>query len=127
MLKTICFIAIVLFVQLSFAETCPSVKDLKSNRLKGWTAVNLNSSKPLNEFELQQFEINVTRFALAAWSTEAPIGSSMCYYYGSSSDPCELNALLSKETGPPDITSPFWKKQDDIMRCIADVKHCRFL
>jgi hypothetical protein len=125
LLTTFCFLT---FSTLSFAETCPTPKEIKNNYFHGWQALNSNSGSPLTPVEMTQFTIAVQQFSLAEWMQGAPEGESHCYYTGADTqDKSYLNVFLAKSFLTPDYTSNTWQKiSEDIAQCHGDIDFCLF-
>lgn len=123
--KLICFI-LFFSCTITYAETCPTVDEIKAGNFKGWQAFGLDSGEPASSEELDDFKSSIATFQSAAWMPDAPEGSAQCYY-GTAEDPYE-NVYLAKTNQGPDLTA-YWQPADDGMQCrVTDskVEHCRF-
>ena len=70
-----------LLCQTSFAERCPSVSEIKHNKLHGWKVFDSDDGKPLAAARETQFRQIVEQFALAEWTNnKKQLGSIHCYY-----------------------------------------------
>src|SRR4051812_13036015 len=85
------------FLHLCFAETCPSVNDIKNNNFYGWRVLNIDSGSLLSPVALEKFLSEVNYFALAEWMRDAPEGESHCYYTNLVSGKNYLGAFLAKK------------------------------
>ena len=121
------FLIIFLFIaQIAYAENCPTIADLKTNHLNGWSALDINNASPLSKKELERFKKNVAVFAMAEWMRDAPEGSGHCYYNGQQSDDY-LGVFLAKQDIIPDPHSTQWTKINTaIMQCTAGIAECSF-
>lgn len=125
--KTILFFSLFTWIHFSYANTCPSLSDLKADKLQGWAALNLDSAEPLSDSERREFESSAASFAFAEWIPDAPEGAGHCFYYGAIPEPDYLGVFLAKETGEPDKRAGDWHfASDDIMVCKKSIPECRF-
>lgn len=119
-------ICLITFCQLSFAETCPSVKDIKNQTLpNGWKAYDSDDGKLLPPSRVAQLANHIDQFALAEWADTGHAGGVIhCYYrdkHGS-----DLEAYFSNEHFSPDNTKNMWYQVSGYMHCAADMDKCAF-
>lgn len=123
--KVIAVICFVLFSQICFAETCPSIKDIKKASIKGWTAFDSEDGKPLSSERLAQFKTLVEQFALAEWSNEdAKAGVIHCFYRDK--EGAALEAYLAKSNFSPINQKNMWYEVSGAHQCAAGMKECEF-
>jgi hypothetical protein len=115
-----------LLCQLSFAERCPSVSDIKSNNLKGWKAYDSDDGTLLSASRETQFKKIVEEFALAEWtSNKKQAGSIHCYYRDQTGS--SLEAYFAKDNFHPIISAKnFWYEVSGYMHCAAGMERCEF-
>lgn len=122
--KLIFFMIITLFWQLSLADTCPTVKEIKSNRLLGWQAYDSEEHSPLSAKREAAFKKEITAFALAEWATKDPRNSAIhCYYLDKNGS--DLEAYLARDHFIPK-NSKNWYQVSGFMQCAAGMKKCEF-
>lgn len=126
MIKKIITIAcLALLSQTVFAETCPSVADVKSNAIKGWQAYDSDDGTPLSTKRETQFRSSVVQFALAEWTKSGRIGGTIhCYYRDNSGS--SLEAYLAKENFQPRNANNYWYEVSGYMHCAAGKEMCQF-
>src|SRR5688572_28330732 len=128
MQKKIFAVAAILFIfNFAYAETCPTVAELKSNAFQqhGWQALDTDNGEPLSPEALSEFQQNVKTFSLATWLEDAPEGAGQCYYSGDDPEP-HMGVYIVKQTGAPDKTKGNWHWVDDVMECYAGLLACLY-
>jgi hypothetical protein len=129
MLKKIIFIAC-FFVSThnSFAETCPTILEIRNNYFHGWQVLNINSGNPVPASTLENFKNTVQHFALAEWMEDAPEGAGHCYYQGQDrNDPGYLEVFLAKANVITIPANHNWKfVSPNVMQCRAGIDDCVF-
>lgn len=113
--------------QLSFAETCPSVADIKKNSLTGWKAYDSDDGKPLSTSREAEFKKILEQFALAEWSKSKTDkhGSIHCYYRDNTGS--SLEAYFAKDNFIPKLDpKTFWYQVSGSMHCAAGKEKCEF-
>ena len=121
----LCLITALLLTQTLYAETCPSLKNLKSNLATTWKAYDSDDNKPLAPERSVQFINNIDQFSLAEWVQEGPRkGAIHCYY--SDKNGSMLEAYLAKESYVPQNTKHFWYEVSGSMHCAAGTDACLF-
>ncbi|MDR3490578.1 MAG: hypothetical protein P4M12_00880 [Gammaproteobacteria bacterium] len=130
MLKKIILLStLLLSYNLTYAENCPTVNELKSNNLQGWQALKIDNALPLSSADVSRFTNTVENFALAEWMKDAPEGAAHCYYTGvNKSDPHYLGVFLAKQHLAPKTISTAWHSMGmDIMLCHEGITECGFI
>lgn len=123
MFKKFIFLSALLFVNYSYADTCPTVAEIKLNQLNHWQFTDLNSAQPANPEKIRKFKQKVSRFVVASWEFDE---FGCCHYYGKSGDPNELGVFLQKVT-TIEKTKTHWRHVDaDGWICEAGISECRF-
>lgn len=124
--KLIIAVGITLLSQHCLAETCPSVKDIKSNSLNGWNAFDSDDGTPLSSARETQFKKTIEEFALAEWKDAKDKGGSIhCYYRDSTGS--NLEAYFAKDNFiPKKIANSFWYEVSGFMHCAAGMDQCEF-
>src|SRR5579863_3836037 len=69
--KSIFIITLIFLCQFSFAETCPSVNDIKTKNLHSWKAYDSDDGMPLSAQRLAQFKQDAQQFILAEWPNQS--------------------------------------------------------
>lgn len=128
MMKKMLFLLLVFCcMNTAYSEVCPTLSDVRADKLRGWEALNLDSAEPLSEEERREFESHVASFAFAEWISDAPEGAGHCFYYGAVPEPDYLGVFLAKETGVPDKRFGDWHLAGDgIFLCKKSIADCRF-
>jgi len=80
MLKKAIVLLSALFFSAAYADTCPSVIEIKQDNFHGWEALNTDSGEPVSALKLKKFKRLVKAFNFAYWVENAPEGSGQCYY-----------------------------------------------
>jgi hypothetical protein len=119
-------ISLAMLCQISFAETCPSVKDIKTQSLtEGWKAYDSDDGQLLPPSRVAQLASHIDQFALAEWADTGRSGGVIhCYYrdkHGS-----DLEAYFSKDNFKPDNTKNMWYQVSGYMHCAAGMDKCSF-
>lgn len=128
MLKKLILTSLLFASQISLAETCPTITDIKSNYLHGWQALNIDSASPISATTFEIFKNNIQNFALAEWMKGAPEGEAHCYYHGAQQDGEYLGVFLAKANLESDNTSSSWQRLNNLVsQCHANVEACQFL
>jgi hypothetical protein len=122
-----CLMAIMLtfLCQLTFANTCPSIKDIKNDTLAGWKAYDSDEGTPLSSARVSAFKKNVQQFALAEWvNGGSKHGAIHCYYRDNNGS--DLEAYLSKDHFTPRNEKNYWYEVSGFMQCAAGKERCEF-
>jgi len=127
MLKKTLFLAAILS-SFAYAETCPTVHEIRSNNFNGWNAYTIDNGTPLSSDELQKFKSRVLQFALAEWMPEAPEGESHCYYLDKHShDSSLVFAYLAKHDLIAEKSTYWQDKGGETLQCFHGIMDCRFI
>ncbi|RDI42398.1 DUF3757 domain-containing protein [Aquicella lusitana] len=110
---------------LSYADTCPSVQDIKTNKLHGWKAYDSDEDTQLPPKRLAIFKKEVTQFVLAELGNEHNKNNTMrCYY--SDSNGSHLETYLAKDHFSLSKSKSYWYQVSGSMHCAAGVDKCKF-
>lgn len=126
-LKLIFTVCLALFGQQVFAETCPSVRDVKNNTLpRDWIAYDSDDGSRLSLQREQEFKRNAEEFVLAEWTSHKNKGGSIhCYYRNKSGS--NLEAYIAKNNFIPEDPKQFWYNVSDARHCVAGTEKCKFM
>lgn len=111
------------FISSSFAETCPSISDIKNNKIRDWTAYDSDTKIALSAPELNHFKKSAEKFVLAEWSKKKN-GDIHCYYSDASGS--QLQAYFSKNSFVPEKARHHWYLVSGHMHCAAGNEECSF-
>ncbi len=113
-----------LFSQLSFADTCPSVKDIQQKKIAGWKAYDSDEGTLLSAKRTKTFLHSAEQFVLAEWATDSQKnGAIHCYYRDKNGS--DLEAYLAKGHFVPD-NSKVWYQVSGALQCAAKNEMCQF-
>lgn len=127
MLKKMCLaLSLFAFCSIGFADTCPSVTDIKHNALNGWKAYDSDEGTPLSATRESHFKKSVEQFALAEWQQGKKHSTAIhCYYRDKSGS--NLEAYLSKDHYTPKRSGQhYWYEVSGYMHCAAEKDLCEF-
>jgi hypothetical protein len=122
--KIILIITLLLTNHLSFAETCPSIADIKHHTLPGWQVYDSDDGTPLSTSRAQAFKNEAQQFALAESASNDGKHRVHCYYHDNNGSAME--AYLGKESFTPFNHKNYWYKVSGAMQCAAGMKECEF-
>lgn len=123
--KVILVASLAAWWQLSYADTCPSVSDIKNDTLVGWKAYDSDEGTPLSASRTTAFRNSVAAFVLAEWVDNKQKAASMhCYYRDNTGS--SLEAYLAKDNFLPNQTNKFWYKVSGYWHCAAGMDKCIF-
>ncbi len=118
-------LTLMLLAPLSFAETCPSVHQVKHNLLVGWIAYDSDDGKPLSAKRRAAFIKHADEFALAEWSKKDKLhGAIHCYYKDRTGS--ALEAYLGKANFALNDTNRYWYQVSGFKQCAAGMEKCDF-
>ena len=125
MIKLISAICLFVLCQFAYAQTCPTISDIKRNKLVGWNAFDSDDGKPLSKERDKQFKQGVEEFALAEWrKKDAKTGAIHCYYRDKTGS--DLEAYLAKDHYMPNSAHAYWYEVTGFMHCAAGMDKCEF-
>jgi hypothetical protein len=107
-----------------YADTCPSVADLKTNKAKLWRAFDSDNGKPLPPAREARLKKEIVNFALAEWSHANNKSMMHCYY--KNSDGSHIEEYFAKESISPKNNSKYWYPVTGMMQCAAGADQCQF-
>jgi len=108
----------------AFADTCPTVKDIKTHKLAGWKAYDSEDGKPLSKRRAADFIKSADQFILAEWSKRGKNANTMhCFYRDINGS--DLEAYLTKDHLIPNQTHA-WYRVSGAMQCAASNNMCQF-
>ncbi|HLB42899.1 MAG TPA: hypothetical protein VJN02_08650 [Gammaproteobacteria bacterium] len=114
-----------LFFQLSLAETCPSIRDIKNGRLHAWQLYDSDNHKQLNVIHMTQFKKYAQQFTLAEWQeNDIKHNTIRCYYRDLNGS--EATAYLARNDFYPNSTNETWYVVSGSMHCAAGREQCSF-
>lgn len=117
--------SLLLFSQVTLAETCPTVNEIKKNSLKSWKAYDSLDGKVLSSARETRFKNMIEEFALAEWKTTKPLkGTIHCYYRDKTGS--SLEAYFAKNNFKPNNRKHFWYEVSGYMHCAAGMDKCEF-
>ena len=118
-------VALLIFCQTSFAEKCPSVKDIKNHHASAWKAYDSDDGTPLPAKREAEFRKSAQEFALAEWtSADKKTGSIHCYYRDNNGS--DLEAYLAKSHFSLNNHKNYWYTVSGHMHCAAGMDKCEF-
>lgn len=111
-------------MQLAFADTCPTVTDIKTHKAIGWKAYDSESGKPLSKKRATNFIASINQFTLAEWSNHGEKKTFIrCFYRDL--DGSDQEAYLTKDNLVPE-QSKKWYRVSGAMQCAAGSTMCKF-
>ncbi len=123
--KIIVSIAAFFLFQATYAETCPSVKDIKSKHIAGWKAYDSDEGTPLSSARETEFKKIIEEFALAEWPSGKNKNNTIhCYYRDATGS--SLEAYLAKDNVVPKNHQNYWYEVSGFMHCAAGMAQCEF-
>ena len=122
--KIIFSLALLTFVQIARADTCPTVKEIKSHQATGWKAYDSDNGTPLSVKRAAAFVKAADQFILAEWSRRGKKGTSVhCFYRDINGS--DLEAYLTKTNLVPE-NNKTWYQVSGAMQCAAGNDMCKF-
>lgn len=114
------------FTHAALANTCPSVADIKQNRITGWVAYDSDDGTPFPATRMKQLRDSIEQFALAEFKAKGPNGNSAIHCYYRDKHGSDLEAYYAKENIKPDDKSHVWYKVTGSLHCAAGMDKCAF-
>lgn len=118
-------ISIFFLAGVTFADVCPSIKDIRYHQLNGWLAYDSDDNNKVSPERFSDFKKSVKEFALAEWQHPAKKKNSIhCFYrdqYGSN-----LDMYLKKDNLTPDNSKKYWYEVSGYQNCAAGMERCQF-
>jgi hypothetical protein len=111
--------------QFAYADTCPTLKTIKSTPLTTWKAYDSDDHIQLTAEQTKTFINSIDQFSLAEWVQEgSEKGSIHCYY--SDKNGSVLEAYLAKTSYVPENSKNRWYEVSGSMHCAAAQEECLF-
>ncbi len=124
-MKPILAVTLFALCQFAYAQTCPTVEDVKSKPLTEWKAYDSDDNQPLSKSREQQFRQTAEQFALAEWQQHDGKGGSIhCYYRDKTGS--DLEAYLANDNVIPLKQHSFWYNVTGSKHCAASMEQCQF-
>lgn len=123
--KIIISIFMFCYTNIVFAETCPSLAEIKNSYFHDWVAFDSDNGMPLSKQQVYTFIKKVRQFSMAEYAEGAPEGADHCYYGDNNNQ--FMFAFLAKEDLKPNTKTGNWKYQGGFLRCYGDVDECLFI
>ena len=109
---------------MAYADVCPTVKEIKSQKLAGWKAYDSDDGTPLSKKRTVAFIKSADQFILAEWSRRGRQGSAIhCFYRDVNGS--DLEAYLTKNNLVPE-NNKAWYQVSGAMQCAAGNDMCQF-
>ncbi len=118
--KLLITVSIVLLSTASFADTCPTISQVKHGKLTLWKAYDSDDGKLVSAHRATEFKRIAEQFALAEWSN----GKVHCYYRDK--DGSDLEVYLAKDHLNVSNNKNYWYEVSGFMHCAAGMKECEF-
>lgn len=124
--RVIIALSVLAFSSSIFAETCPTVKDIRHNNIAGWKLYDSDDDTLLSTKRENHFKQAAIQFVLAeSAKNKANKLSIHCFYRDQSGS--NLDAYLSKDNfSPKKSNHDFWYQVSGHMHCAAGEKQCEF-
>jgi hypothetical protein len=125
MLKNLIVLLIILLcTNQSFAESCPSIGDIKKQIFHGWQAYDSDKQRLVSIQRLSTFKKQASKFLFAEWVEKGQNLSGHCYY--SDGHGSFLEVFLAKEKVMPLNSRGYWYPVSGYMHCAAGANKCQF-
>ena len=121
---TILTLALITLSNIAYAEICPTVNEIKTQKLAGWKAYDSDDGTPLSKKRTQAFIKAADQFILAEWSKRGKQGTAIhCFYRDVNGS--DLEAYLTKNNLIPE-NNKTWYQVSGAMQCAAGNDMCKF-
>ena len=120
------FLCLVLLCQISAAENCPSISDVKNGALTGWKVYDSEDNTPLSPTRTTNFKKHAEQFALAEWANGNGKKSNSIHCYYRDHTGSDLEAYLAKKNFIPNNTKNYWYEVSGALHCAAGTTECEF-
>ena len=107
------------------AATCPSINNLKQQKLQGWQAYDAVTSKQLSKDRLQKFLQAAENFSLAEAVKVHGKSEIHCFYRDKNGS--NMQTYLTKPNFGPTAELPYWYHVSGAMQCAAGRDKCFFI
>lgn len=113
-----------------FADSCPSVNDIKNNTMHGWKAYDSDDDTPLSPQRFAAYSTSLEQFTLAEWKKGSDNKTSIhCFYRDHNGS--ALEAYLAKDNLSPTLGSNTsskdqWYQVSGSLNCAAGSDQCKF-
>lgn len=118
-------LALTCITQFAFADTCPTVNAIKTQKLAGWHAYDSETGKPLPKNRANDFIKSVKQFTLAEWSNHGKKSHAFIRCFYRDAEGSDLEAYLTKEDLVPEHSKK-WYRVSGAMQCAAGHSMCKF-
>lgn len=124
MLKKIIHIFILSYCAYVSAQTCPTITDIRNNKLAGWKAYDIYGMK-FNEEQTARFRQHSLEFAVAEVIPYAHRGLAIrCLYRDKNGS--NLQGYLAKDDIVADNSKNYWYQVSGSQHCAAGLHKCQF-
>lgn len=118
--KLIIAVSLALLNTGSFADTCPTISQVKHSKLTNWKVYDSDDGKLVSAHRASEFKRIAQQFALAEWAK----GKIHCYYRDK--DGSDLEVYLAKDHLSVSNNKNYWYEVSGFMHCAAGMKECEF-
>jgi hypothetical protein len=119
------FIFSFMMCEMAWADTCPSLKELKNGKLSGWTFYSSSDDLRLSADREASFKKEAVQLALAEWiSRDGKKGNVHCYYMDKEGS--HLEAYIAKTNLKLSRTGHYWYPVTGGLHCAAGIARCQF-
>lgn len=124
-MRNICLgLLCLVMLKFAYAETCPSIADIKHHALTGWELHEADETK-LTSQRINQFEKNIAQFTLAEWKQDnKQSGTVRCYYRDQEGASFEM--YLAHNNVLVENSKNYWYPVTGFIHCAAGAEKCAF-
>jgi len=123
MTKIVSLVLFFFLTSFAFAQTCPTIKEIKTASLSGFKVYDTDKKTPLTAEQFAMFKNHVEKFLVAEWIHKN--NSAIHCYYGDRSGSL-LEAYLVKDNLTPKNSNHYWYQVTGSSQCAAGVEGCQF-